>query len=166
MVAGSDQRSGPQSQVELRGVDGGRRAKGGGADVGEHSGVPARIQKAGNECVASAVIPDEALDRLTLYDQVGVLGRINAARQLGDDISRDVERQIGADLVGSARQLARQEIGLDERYVGRVSEPPFKSAKDTRIYLVGHHVSAALRERRGKRTSTGPDVEDQIVGRD
>ena len=152
--------------MELRGVDGGRRTKGRGGNVGEHSGVPARIQKAGNEREALEGIHREALDRLTLNDQVGVLGRINAAGQLGDYVSRDVERQVGADLVGSARQLARQEIRLDERYVGRVSEPPLKSAKDTRIGLVGHDVPAAIRKRRGKRTSTGPDIEDQVVGRD
>ena len=165
-MASSDQRFGPQSQVELRGVDRGRRTKGRGGDVGEHFGVPARIQKASNECEAWAAIHRETLERLTLNDQVGVLGRVNAAGQLGDNVSRDVEGEVGADLVGSARQLARQEIRLDERYVGRVSEPPLKYAKDTRIGLVGHDVPAAIRKRRGKCTSTGPDIEDEVVGRD
>lgn len=165
-MASSDQRFGPQSQVELRGVDGGRRTEGRGGDVGQHLGAPSWIQKAGNERVASAAIRDETLYRLTLYDQVGVPGRINAAGQLGDNVSRDVEREVGTDLIGSARQLARQEIRLDERYVGRFSESPLEVAEDGRIDLVGHDMSAALSQWFCQRTSPGPDIEDQVVGRD
>lgn len=165
-IGSGNQGSGPQSQVEQGGVDGGRRTKGRGRDAGKQSGVPAWIQKAGNERVASAAIRGEALYGLTLNDQVGVLGRINAAGQLGDNVSRDVEREVGADLIGSARQLARQEVRLDERYVGRVLEPPFKSAKDTRINLVGHDMPAVLRKVRCERTCPGPDIEDEVVGRE
>lgn len=152
--------------MELCGVDGGRRAEGRGGDVGEHLGVPSWIQKAGNERVASAAIRDEALYRLTLYDQVGVLGRVNAAGQLGDDVSRNVEREVGADLVGPARQRTRQEVGVNERYVGGVSEPPLKPAKDIRINLVGHDMPAALRKLRREHTCPGSDIEDEVVGRE
>ena len=34
----------------------------------------------------------ESPDRFALNDKVGVVGRINASRQFGDNISRDVER--------------------------------------------------------------------------
>ena len=134
--------------------------------MGEHAGVPSQIQEAGNKREALAAVHHEALGRLSLDAQVGVPGRIKAAGQLGDNISRDVERQICADLVGPARQLTLQEIRVDERYVRRVSEPAFKSAKDSRINLVGHDMSAALRKWRCKRASPGPDIEDEVVGRD
>ena len=110
----------------------------------EHANVPSGIQQASHERDALAAIHHEPLGRLTLNDEVGILGRIKAARQLGDNVSRDIERQACAGLVWPSRQLALQEIRLDERYVRRVSEPTRKVTEEVRINLVGHDMSAAL----------------------
>jgi len=108
----------------------------------------------------------EPLGRLSLNDEVGVLRRIEAARELCDSISRDVERQARADLVWAARKLAAQKVRVDERDVRRIPEPPFKGVEYTRIDLVGHDLSAALGQWSCERAVPGPDFEDQIVGRD
>ena len=134
----------PKPQVEQCGIYSGRGEKGRGRNVRERANVPTWIQQASDEREALAAIHHEPLGRFTLNDQVGVLGRIKAARQLGDNISRDIERQACADLVRPARQLALQEIRLDERYVRRVSEPTRKVTEEVRINLVGHDMSAAL----------------------
>ncbi len=146
VVARSDQGMRPKPQVEQRGIYRGRGKKGRGRNVRERANAPTWIQEASGERGALAAVQHEPLGCLTLNDQVGVLGRIKAARQLGDNVSRDVERQACADLVQPARQLALQEIRLDERYVRRVSEPTHKVAEEARIDLVGHDTSAALGE--------------------
>ena len=166
MVAGRNQGIGPKPQVEQSGVDRGWWTKGRGGDVCEHSGAPSRVEKTGSEREALTAIHREALGCLTLNDQVGILGRINTARQLGDNICRDVKRQICADLVWLARKLAREEIRVDERHRRRVPEPPLEVPKDERIDLEGHDTSAALRQWFGERASPGPDIENQVVGRD
>ena len=107
------------------------------------------IQQASDKREALVAIHHEPLGRFTLNDQVGVLGRIKAARQLGDNISRDIERQACADLVWPSRQLALQEIRSDDGYVRRLSEPTLKVAEEARINLVGHDMSAALGQRLG-----------------
>ena len=165
-VARSDQRSGPKLQVEQSGVNCGRGTEDCGGKMCEHASIPPRIQQASNEGAALAAAHHIALGRLSLNDQIGVLGWINSARQLGDNGGRDVERQARADLVSPARELTAQKVRVDERDIRRISEATFKEAENSRINLVSHDVAAALRQRPGKRTSPGPDIEDKVVGRD
>ena len=139
----------PKPQVEQRGIYRGRGKKGRGRNVRERANAPTWIQEASGERGALAAVQHEPLGCLTLNDQVGVLGRIKAARQLGDNVSRDVERQASADLESPARQLTAQKVCVDERYVRRVSEPLLEVAEETRIDLIGHDMSAALGQRLG-----------------
>ena len=134
----------PKPQVEQCGIYSGRGEKGRGWNVRERANVPTWIQQASDEREALAAIHHEPLGRLTLNDEEGILGRIKAARQLGHNVSRDIERRACADLVWPSRQLALQEIRSDDGYVRRLSEPTLKVAEEARIDLVGHDTSAAL----------------------
>lgn len=165
-IARSDQRLGPKLQVEQSGINRGPGTEDRGGEMCEHASIPPRVQQASNESKALAAAHQIPLGRLSLNDQVGVLRRVNAARQLGDNGGRDVERQARADFICPTRELTAQKVRVDECDVRRVSEPTFKEAENSRINLVSHDVAAAPRQRPGERTPPGPDIEDKVVGRD
>lgn len=157
---------GPKSQVKEYGINGWSGPEGRSRDARKHSDTPSRVQQTSHECEASLAVHDEPLGSLLLNDEVGVHRRIETARELCDNISRDIEWQARADFVAAARKLAAQKVRVDERYVRGITERPFKGAEHVRIDLVGRDVPTALGQWSGERPSPGPDFEDQVVGRD
>ena len=112
-----------------------------------------------------SILVGPAVHHLALQYEIGrhqaCTGREQSLQQSGGD----PVRRAGDDPERPVRQPEITSIGTNHRH-RRIREPPTQSVGTTRVELYGDHLGSGPNQRRGQRTETGTDVENELTGSD
>ena len=114
--------------------------------VRHHVERPPRLEQQRNKALFAERTARKPRRRLPLHDEMSVGGRVRIARELGNGVGGDVERQIGKYPVFRARRDARQKVGAAYLDVWELGRSVGKRPNQPIVDLVRDKGAAALRQ--------------------